>query len=152
MSRECKKIGVLSLIQKSLLELIFRLEQLFEDLKKLLFEWYEPNVFTFSAHKGLTYVHLDFFFFEPDNCKWSKMAIKVGFFWWLHSPLLHCEIRKLYEDESLHSVQPTCCTGERGPEVFPHLRMKYHKTETPRPPTGVHQVGCTLSGKLFIFI
>ena len=50
-----------------------------------------------------------------------------------NSPLLHCEIRKLQEDESLHthSVQPT---RERGPEVFPHPSSKNHKTKTPPAP------------------
>ena len=33
-----------------------------------------------------------------------------------------------------NTVQPTLCTQERGPEVFPHLSRKYDKTETPPAP------------------
>ena len=65
-------------------------------------------------------------FLESDNCKCSKMALKVGRFSQLHSSgrMSH-----------RNTVQPTCCTQERGPEVFPHLRMKYNKTETPPAPS-----------------
>ena len=79
------------------------------------------------------------------------MALKVGRFFVAVQPftaLLHCVIRKLWKNESPKQCAATHCTQKRGPEVFPHLSMKYHKTETPLAPTGLQQVGCSLSGKL----
>ena len=40
-------------------------------------------------------------------------------------------------------MQPTRCTRERGPEVFPQLSSKYHKTET-RPTPVCNESGSTL--------
>ena len=40
-----------------------------------------------------------------------------------------------------NTVQPTRCIPERGPEVFPQLSSKYHKTETPCSHSSVQRVG-----------
>ena len=120
-------------LQKSLLEPIFSLERVFEDLKSNFLSDKTPIFFTFSVPKGLIYTWKKEFL-ESDNCKWSKMAIKVGRFSRPHIPLLHGVIRKLWIDESLDSVQPARCTRERRPEVLPHLSSKYYKTERPQAP------------------
>ena len=80
------------------------------------------------------YLHLEKKFLESDNCKWSKMALKVGHFSRLHSPLQHGEIRKFWKVSHQNTVQPTHCTQETGPKVFPHQSIIYHKTGTPPPP------------------
>ena len=81
-------------LQKSLLEPIFSLEQVFEDLKNDFLSDKPTIFFTFSVPKGLIYTWKKEFL-ESDNCKWSKMAIEVGRFSRPHIPLLHGEIRKL---------------------------------------------------------
>ena len=71
-----------------------------------------PIFFTFSAHKGLIYTWKKKFL-ESDNCKWSKMALKVGRFLQQHSPLLHCVIGKLWKNESPeHCAANLLHTGE----------------------------------------
>ena len=46
--------------------------------------------------------------FEGSNdYKWQKIAVEVALFWQLHSPGLHCVIRKLWKDES--PEQPEHC-------------------------------------------
>ena len=52
-------------------------------------------------------------FLESDNCKWSKMTLKVGRLLRPHSPLLHGEIGKLWKDESPeHCAANLMHTGE----------------------------------------
>ena len=68
-------------------------------------------------------------YLESDNSKWSKMALKVGGFSQQHSPLQHGEIRKFWKVSHGNTVQPTRCTRERRPEVFPHQSSIYYKPE-----------------------
>ena len=99
-------------LRKRILEPIFSLEWDFEDLKNDFLSDMTPIFFELSAHKGFIYTWKKKFL-ESDNCKWSKMTLKVGRLSRPHSPLLHGEIGKLWKDESPeHCAANLLHTGE----------------------------------------